>query len=465
LGLLALPACELVASLDTPRLEPRDGGASSDGVAAGDPFVRVALRGNAVGHVTSTPPGIDCPGTCAAAFAPGTSVRLTADPPVEDVGRGLRFGGWDGDGCAATSPTCDVHVESADAERGARFYQRVNLAFVSSTVSDGAMGGVAAADTRCAQLAAEAGLPGHYVAWLSEASNAAVDRLGTGSGWVRVDGKPFAATRVDLLAGRILYPLRIDEHGRDVVDAEQRPLVFTGTSGDGQPTGSDCTGWTEGDCGLDCIRPADTGSPAGGTDRWTTASLGGSCGRMAHIYCLGTDLAVPAPKPPLPTDQQSIVWVSSVPYQPGVGNIDDLCRHDATSFGMEGGDPRSIHAVLGTPPTLWVFTNVANRPPTHFVRPDGVVPVASMADFLDGHGFRAPMNVAPGPTYLGGNARVWLGANDMDKTATDSVCEGMTSELFSTISVDPAVATMEPQLTPCNTLQFVWCVQYREEIP
>jgi hypothetical protein len=456
-----------VAGIDTPRLERVDGGADSDGGSGGDHMLRVALRGTAVGHVTSAPEGIDCPGTCAAPFAPGTVVRLSANPPLEDVARGLRFAGWDADGCSGAAPTCDVHVGTTDAEAAARFYQRVNLAFVSSTVSDGAMGGIAAADARCEQLAAEAGLPAdHYVAWLSDANgSAAADRLGNGSGWLRVDGKPFAATRIDLLQGRIFYPLRLDEHGRDVVDAEVNPAAFTGTGPDGQPSGADCNAWSEGDCGGDCLRPADMGSPAGGTDRWTAANLGGSCGRMGHVYCLGTDLAVPAPRPPAPTAEQSIVWLSSVPYQPGVGAIDELCVHDASAFGFVGSDARSIHALVDLPPVSWVVTQVGHLPPTHFVRPDGVVPVDSLADFLDGHGFRAPLNVAPGPTYVGQNARVWLGAGDMDLPATDTVCDAMTSGLASTITVDPGLATMQPQISACNTLQRVWCVQYREEIP
>ncbi|MBI5543530.1 MAG: hypothetical protein HY901_06545 [Deltaproteobacteria bacterium] len=52
--------------------------------------VTIAIEGDGAGHVTSTPPGIDCPASCAAAF-PGaqTEVDVTATPAG-----GSRFVGW-----------------------------------------------------------------------------------------------------------------------------------------------------------------------------------------------------------------------------------------------------------------------------------------------------------------------------------------------------------------------------------
>ncbi len=455
-----------MAGIDAPRIVRADAAPDIDGgVDDPNPTLRVALRGNAIGHVTSTPEGIDCPGQCEATFARGTVVRLAADPRLEDVARDLRFAGWDDDECSDASGPCDVPL-GAPTTVGARFFSRVNVAFVSSTTSDAAMGGVGSADARCEQLASDAGLPaGHYVAWLAGNGMTAAERLGTGSGWVRVDGKPFAATRADLLNGRILYPLRLDEHGRDVVDGEDEPVVFTGVDRDGQTTGLDCSGWSQGNCGGDCLRPASVGSPAGGTDAWTNANLVADCGRMGHIYCLGTDSAVPAPRPPDPTPEQSILWVSSVPYQPGVGDIHDLCLHDASAFGIVGGEPRPIFAFQdATAAASWLLVRVGFRPTTHFVRPDGVVPVDSLLDLIDGHGFRAPLDVQPGPTYVGTDARVWLGVPDMDRRATDSVCDFMTNGLSSTLTIDPTLATMHSQPTPCTALAHVWCIQFREEM-
>src|SRR5579862_10016198 len=71
-----------------------------------------------------------------------------------------------------------------------------NVVFATAGVHTGALGGIAGADTICAQEAASAGLAGHYVAWLSTTTVAASSRLvlpGTSTparGWVRRDGRP-----------------------------------------------------------------------------------------------------------------------------------------------------------------------------------------------------------------------------------------------------------------------------------
>ncbi len=64
--------------------------------------VRVAAS-NGSGHVTSSPPGIDCPGTCTAFFDYGTVVSLTAAPDA-----GSSFSWTAPGGCAATDNPCVV---------------------------------------------------------------------------------------------------------------------------------------------------------------------------------------------------------------------------------------------------------------------------------------------------------------------------------------------------------------------
>ena len=51
------------------------------------------------GTVTSNPSGISCPGTCAADFATGSTVTLTAAAT-----NGSTFNGWSGGGCSGTGP-------------------------------------------------------------------------------------------------------------------------------------------------------------------------------------------------------------------------------------------------------------------------------------------------------------------------------------------------------------------------
>ena len=77
--------------------------------------LRVDLEGSGTGHVTSSPAGINCPGTCSANFAATTSVTLTATPDA-----GTTFRGWVAPGCG-TSPTCVVNVSNPNASAAALF--------------------------------------------------------------------------------------------------------------------------------------------------------------------------------------------------------------------------------------------------------------------------------------------------------------------------------------------------------
>jgi hypothetical protein len=63
-------------------------------------LIQVQLTGGGTGTVTSTPAGINCPGTCAMAVPAGTLVQMNAT-----AGANSTFNGW-GDGCHGT--TCAV---------------------------------------------------------------------------------------------------------------------------------------------------------------------------------------------------------------------------------------------------------------------------------------------------------------------------------------------------------------------
>jgi hypothetical protein len=69
----------------------------------------VAEAGSGTGTVTSAPAGISCPTTCAANFASGTAVTLTAA-----AAEGSTFAGWSGGGCTGTG-TCVVTLTAATA--------------------------------------------------------------------------------------------------------------------------------------------------------------------------------------------------------------------------------------------------------------------------------------------------------------------------------------------------------------
>ena len=72
----------------------------------GDVLLTVSRSGSGAGTVTSAPNGIACGATCAASFAPGTLVTLTASAAA-----GSTFSGWGG--ACTGSGTCSVALSAA----------------------------------------------------------------------------------------------------------------------------------------------------------------------------------------------------------------------------------------------------------------------------------------------------------------------------------------------------------------
>lgn len=124
---------------------------------------------------------------------------MGGDPGAGGAGGSGGFGGAGGAGGA------DPGIGGAGGGEEGPF----NYAFLSSTKHTGDLGGLTGADTLCNDLATAAGLPGTYVAWLSDSNTDAKDRLGDASGWLRIDNRPFARSVDELLMDGPLYPLII----------------------------------------------------------------------------------------------------------------------------------------------------------------------------------------------------------------------------------------------------------------
>jgi hypothetical protein len=73
----------------------------------GNQTLTVSKTGTGTGSVTSTPAGIDCGTTCAAAFAFNTQVTLTANPIAPST-----FAGWSG-ACSGAASTCTITMNAA----------------------------------------------------------------------------------------------------------------------------------------------------------------------------------------------------------------------------------------------------------------------------------------------------------------------------------------------------------------
>ncbi len=228
--------------------------------------------------------GTCAPSTCMFTVDDGAALTLTAGNPYAPY---MPFTGWGG-ACSTAGLGTTCNLDMTIDRTASASYRLVNVAFVTSTTSTGNMGGLSGADAACMTRAAAAGLPGNYVAWLSTSAATAPSRLGTASGWVRPDGNVFARSAMDIVTGRIIHPLNLDENGADVRGATGSSAalqVWTGVLPDGTSSTNNCSSWTS----ALAVRTADVGGLDRTTGGWTAwqAARGGD--QLAHIYCLGTD--------------------------------------------------------------------------------------------------------------------------------------------------------------------------------
>jgi Fe-S cluster biogenesis protein NfuA len=79
-------------------------------IAVSTDRLTVNLAGTGTGTVTSNPSGISCPGSCAADFATGITVTLTATGT-----NGSTFTSWSGGGCSGAVPSCTVAINGDQA--------------------------------------------------------------------------------------------------------------------------------------------------------------------------------------------------------------------------------------------------------------------------------------------------------------------------------------------------------------
>lgn len=152
-----------------------------------------------------------------------------------------------------------------------------NIVFVTSGNYDGNLGGIVGGDAICNTLASAAGLPGSYVAWLSDGLTDARDRLTPGGGpYVSVTGFLIANDLADLTDGYVGAISRDETNHNPTGD-----YVWTGTNSDGTWNGVDCQGWTSN---------ANGGSVRGraglkGSNSTWTSRLDLVCFSSRHLYC------------------------------------------------------------------------------------------------------------------------------------------------------------------------------------
>lgn len=138
--------------------------------------------------------------------------------------------------------------------------------------------GIAAGDSICRTLAANAGLENaeHFKAWLSDSHTSALDRISSDGPWVRVDGIPVAENRQGLEERDLLTVLNLTEKGQYINEF----YAWTGTLNNGMTdTDRTCNDWQTGS--------GDSQGRIGrifDRDAWTSSGYP-ACSSVYRLYC------------------------------------------------------------------------------------------------------------------------------------------------------------------------------------
>jgi hypothetical protein len=390
-------------------------------------------------------------------------VKITAA-----AGSGSLFGGWSGD-CAGQGATCSLTL-SANFAAVAHFRPNKNIAFVSSgKIVPGTIGSsLATADAFCASAAKAAFLGGTvWRAWLS--TSAATTNITASAhvgpsttGWIRVDGRPIATSMTNLLAGKMYYPVRLDELGNDPINV----AVNTGTNGDGTPIASGtCGDWTS-STGM-----TYAGSSSATIAYWSFAyaEAGDTCGFPFSIYCFENDTGMAAVTAPVIPASGRHAFLSNTLWTPGGGvtAADTICQGDASSAGLA--NSANYRALLTTTVAATDASRISltGQP---WYRLDGAQLFASAADLADPAAGKilTTLNLTPTGVYRSPPDGAWTG-NLVAPASTTMVsnCSNWTSNSASLLGVAGQAfdswftwwtAGYMP-LEPCNTPDHVYCFE------
>lgn len=174
-------------------------------------------------------------------------------------------------GYASTYVTIGSHTDEI------LFQTEGKLVFMTSTGTQGNIGGVMGADAFCQKHADAEGLKGDFRAMISDSITNAADRLRQyNTPYYRVDGVKVADNWGDLMDGSLDNDIRVDETGGTLTIA-----VWTNSYDDGTIRGSNhCNDWTSNSSGLN----GSKGESFVTNYQWIDAGTY-DCSQWRRLYC------------------------------------------------------------------------------------------------------------------------------------------------------------------------------------
>ena len=341
--------------------------------------------------------------------------------------------------CRGGGPSPDADPNAPDAEptvADSAPVARNLIAFITVTQVAGDFGGPAAADLICQQEAAEAGLPGDFIALFNTSSRVGSDTLTGSAGWVNTIGDRLIQPATDWNTARLINPIRYTATGDD----PGRVGVWFGAS-----QVETCGDWSS---------TAETGGTFMSTEGFTFNFVT-SCASNRALLCAETGAATVLPPAPFPPGK--LIFVSSE-LSPGGGLVgaDAVCVADASSAGLANpSDFRAAIAITGS----GAFARFSVGSP--LVRTDGELVASDGAALFSGIGsLRSFANrLASGAAYQSGTPFVWIGADAVN--CTDWT--GTQGDVFADLAIPEA--SFRPFLLmsgfggSCNSLLPVLCIE------
>jgi hypothetical protein len=332
------------------------GKGGAQGGSAGSPGTKYTLTvefvGSVPGEFANLSHGFSCDENCSRTLPDGHEDTYRAQPKN---GTGTYFAGFGGD-CTGIGE-CSITMDRDKSITLEFRPQTHNFVFLSSRGDYTSHGGAVNFDVNCNELAKDAGINNEtfdaYVAWVSDEDSLALDRLGTTArGWVRLDGKPVVDTVEDLLAGKFLHTIRLDETGM----LHDNEIVGTGTLADGSAAPDNCNNWQSEATGV--LYDFAYGKDSGGPTYWTESGVR-PCNIGIQFYCFGKTFSEPI----VPVPEEGKLIYLSEPYVPNVDTTpDEACAASAPSGAGEVLAMLAYRGKAGAD----VLSNE-----TKYVRPDG----------------------------------------------------------------------------------------------
>jgi hypothetical protein len=318
-------------------------------------------------------------------------------------------------------------------------------------------GGVSKADAICNQDAAQRGLTGHYMAWLSSATQSAAQRLPPAArGFVSI-AYGIKGTYLDSYTqlepvfdqpGDMWTYFPFDGLGIDIA---------TGST-DWGASAANCNGWTSSDPALTYVK--------GSANAWLpgfSSSGTATCDTASGFYCLQVDHTHGFDLPLATNNALAFVTASVYPSGGGLNAFDADCAAEAHASGFTGTFKALIATGSATPVSRLALGNYTGW--YAYVRPDGVWYTTDATHPLqvssDGRLLLPPDPARPSSTrHLVGDTRVWTGATTANDVGTSTCLDWFSASPSDTSLITRAEqATWTRETAACDQYLHLYCLQ------